>query len=371
VAVDELKIQTLIVCIQEYLIKHHHEFLQKNPVEILETVYQRETFTDLWNYYLDKICDKPDVLFKSNEFINLKAPLLELLLKRDDLSLNEIDIWDSLIEWSFSQNPSIQKDVKKWNKEEITIMERILHRFIPLIRFYDMSSEDFLLKVYPFKVLLPEDLIDNVLTFHMAPSKKLNIKIESSRRPKSVYDSVIIKPQNFAIFSGWIERKNESYYTETNIPYTFNLLYRASRDGNTPAAFHAKCDNKGATIVVVKIQNSEQIIGGYNPLQWDTSNINKSTKDSFLFSFTDRNNLKTVEVGYTINGRHGFAIYCGQNYGPVFGGGHDIYQNNDGTWRSNNTGYHYPKINIPQVSMKDGYNVFNVENYEVFQVIKK
>ena len=49
---------------------------------------------------------------------------------------------------------------------------------------------------------------------------------------------------------------------ENNIPYSFNLLYRASRDGNTVAAFHEKCDNKGPTIVIAKITNSEQIVGG-------------------------------------------------------------------------------------------------------------
>ncbi|CAB4377963.1 unnamed protein product [Rhizophagus irregularis] len=368
VAVDELKIQTLIICIQEYLIKHHHEFLQKNLVEILETVYQRETFTDLWNYYVEKICDKPDVLFKSDKFINLKAPLLELLLKRDDLSLDEIDIWDSLIKWCFSQNPSIQKDVKKWNKEEITIMERTIHRFIPLIRFYQLTSEDFLLKVYPYKFLLPDDLIDNVLTFHMAPSKKLNINIESPRKPKHVYDSVIVKSQHFAIFSSWIEKKNDSYYTKSNIPYEFNLLYRANRDGNTPATFHAKCNNKGATIVILKIQNSEQILGGYNPLPWDQSNSYKNTTDSYMFSFTNRNDLKTAKVGHINNTNYNTAIWCNQNYGPVFGGGHDLFQDIDNNWKSNNP-YSYPKINIPQGN-KNVYNIFNVENYEVFQVIK-
>ncbi|CAI2188981.1 12259_t:CDS:2, partial [Funneliformis geosporum] len=48
-------------------------------------------------------------------------------------------------------------------------------------------------------------------------------------------------------------------------PYSFNLLYRASRDGNTIAAFHQTCDNKGANIVVIKIKGTEQIVGGYNP----------------------------------------------------------------------------------------------------------
>ncbi|GET65596.1 BTB/POZ domain-containing protein [Rhizophagus irregularis DAOM 181602=DAOM 197198] len=66
-------------------------------------------------------------------------------------------IWDNLIKWSFDQHPSIQKDAKKWNKEEITIMERTLHNFIPLIRFYHMSSEGFLLKELNIKIQPPRN----------------------------------------------------------------------------------------------------------------------------------------------------------------------------------------------------------------------
>src|SRR5438045_3215360 len=106
----------------------------------------------------------------------------------------------------------------------------------------------------------------------MAPNKPLEVDIQPPRKPNHVYDSVIIKTQHFAIFSSWIEKKNNSHYNVKNIPYNFNLLYRASRDGNTPAAFHQKCDNKGATIVIAKITNSEQIVGGYNPLFWVSSN---------------------------------------------------------------------------------------------------
>uniref|UniRef100_U9UYD8 Btb/poz domain-containing protein 19-like n=1 Tax=Rhizophagus irregularis (strain DAOM 181602 / DAOM 197198 / MUCL 43194) TaxID=747089 RepID=U9UYD8_RHIID len=332
IAVDELKIQTLILCIQEYLIKHQHEFLQQNPLEILETVYQRESFSNLWNYYLEEICAKPDTLFKSDKFTNLKAPLLELLLKRDDLSLDEIDIWDSLIKW---------------------------------------NSEDFFLKVYPFKILIPEDILDNVLAFHMAPSKKSSLNIQPPRKSKNVYGSVIIGPQHFAIFSSWIEKKDASYYNERNIPYNFNLLYRAIRDGNTPAAFHAKCDNKGATIVILKIPNSEQILGGYNPLQWDSSDTWKSTGDSFLFSFTNKNDFNTAKVGYILEGRDKVAIYCVQNYGPTFGNGHDLFRDSDGNWKNYPGFYAYSKVDIPQIYNSGIYNIFGVEDYEVFQVIKK
>ncbi|RGB30648.1 TLD-domain-containing protein [Rhizophagus diaphanus] len=202
----------------------------------------------------------------------------------------------------------------------------------------------------------------------MAPSKKLNINIESPRKPKHVYDSVIIGPQHFAIFSSWIEKKNDSYYTESNFPYKFNLLYRANRDGNTPAAFHAKCDNKGATIVIVKIQSSEQILGGYNPLPWDQNSAYKKTTDSYIFSFTNRNDLNTAKVGYT-NRNASYAIYCNQSYGPAFGGGHDLFLDNNNNWNSSKP-HSYSEINMPRGN-NFGYNIYNVENYEVFQVIKK
>jgi hypothetical protein len=356
IAVDELNIQTLIPCIQEYLINDQYEFLRQNPIEILETIYkvhQSDTFSGLWNFFLETICDKPDILFNSNKLIRLSAPFLELLLKRDDLLLDEIEIWDNLIKWSFAQHPYIQQDVMIWNKEEIAIMKNTFCMFIPLIRFYHISSEDFHLKVYPFKALLSKDLTNNILTFHMTPNKKLDNDVQSPR----------IKFQHFATFSSWIKKKTDSYHSYhslKDIPYHFNLIYRASKDGKTPEVFHKKCDNKGATIVMIKIKGSEQIIGGYNPFDWDSNRIYKSTNDSFLFSFIDRKDTKTAKVGYS-NGI--YSIGCYPTYGPIFGG--DFSCRNDGTtWKFNNIFCSYPDIGIPIGNI-------DVDDYEVFQVIAK
>ena len=61
IAVDELNIQPLISHIQEYLIEHQTEFLHQNLTDILETVYQYETFTDLWDFCLEVICEEPKI----------------------------------------------------------------------------------------------------------------------------------------------------------------------------------------------------------------------------------------------------------------------------------------------------------------------
>src|SRR6266542_1408411 len=193
IAVDELNIQQLISHIQEFLIEHQTEFLKQNPTGILETVYQHETFTDLWNFCLEKICEEPKILFNSDKFINLKAPLLELLLKRDDLYLSEIEIWESLLRWCFSQQ-NVVNDPTKWNKEDITKLERVLFRFISSIRFYDIEPADFFYKVYCYKSILPQDLIHDLLEFHIVTNMKPKINVAPPRKPnlKFKLDSTLI-----------------------------------------------------------------------------------------------------------------------------------------------------------------------------------
>ncbi|GBC17495.2 BTB/POZ domain-containing protein [Rhizophagus irregularis DAOM 181602=DAOM 197198] len=312
-ALDELNFHSLISHVQEYLINNQDKFLQQNPIEILEAVYQHESFTDLWNYCLEKICAEPEMLFNSDNFINLKAPLLKLILKRDDLVLDEIEIWNNLLKWGIAKNPSISQDITKWSNEDITIIERSLHGFIPLIRFYHISSDDFFDKIYPLKELLPKDLFDELVKFNIAPNRKPNIdEIQPPRKPKfihdsTIYDSIIVKCQHFAVFS-------------------------------------------------------KKIVGGYNPLFWNSSNQNSSTNDSYIYLFTDGKDTKSAKVSYS-NGDN-YSIRNLAVYGPAFGGGDLIAYLDGNNWYRCSTNS-YPKID----GIPTGY--FKVDDYEVFQVIKK
>ncbi|EXX57224.1 hypothetical protein GLOIN_2v1769268 [Rhizophagus irregularis DAOM 181602=DAOM 197198] len=357
IVVDEFKIQILIRFIQEYLIKNLHEFLRQNRVRILDYFYQNDSVLDLWNYCFNNICEEVEIFFNSNKFFDLKENLLELLLKRDDLSSNEIVIWKNLINWCLAKHPSISSDVEKWNRNEIAIMEKTIHNFIPLIRFYEMSSDDFLSKVYPYRNLLPKDLINNVLIFHMDLNVKFsaNIKNKQFKFKKCGYDSILIKPRHFAIIASWIEKKDD-FYDVRNLPYSFNLIYRSSKHGYTTAAFHEHCDNRGASIVIGKVTNSDQLVGGYNPLSWDSNKSWNFTVDSFIFSSKNRDNLQNTVVSYSFD-EH--SIYCDPLYGPAFGS--DLICSSNGAWRSKERFYH--KIDAPLD--------FEVDDYEVFQVIKR
>ena len=61
-------------------------------------------------------------------------------------------------------------------------MERTLHRYISLVRFNHISSENFLDKIYPLKELLPKDLVNDLLKFYITPNKKTIINIHSPRQ---------------------------------------------------------------------------------------------------------------------------------------------------------------------------------------------
>src|SRR5437764_12022746 len=111
-----------------------------------------------------------------------------------------------------------------------------------MIRFYYISSEDYFNKVRPFEEILPKELQGEILKFHMIPGYIPTLDNFSSRH---AIDSVLINPKHILLFANWIDRK------KGKINYKFNLLYRSNRNDNTAAAFHTKCDNKGATLVVV------------------------------------------------------------------------------------------------------------------------
>ncbi|EXX65174.1 hypothetical protein GLOIN_2v1876950 [Rhizophagus irregularis DAOM 181602=DAOM 197198] len=360
IAVDELNIYSLISYIQEFLIKYQTEFLHQNPTEILETVYEHEMFTDLWNFYLEKICEEPKVLFDSDDFINLKASLLEILLKRDDLYMSEIEIWENLLKWCFAQQ-NMNNDPTEWSKEDITKIGRELHRFIPLIQFYNIEPADFFYKVHCYKDILPQDLIHDLLEFHIVPNVELKSDVIPSRKLNSKYqlDSTLIEPNHLPLFASWINKNNPLRYNRKNNSYDFKLLYRSSWDGIDPYFFHRNCDYKGATIWIAKIKGLTQLIGGYNPLDWDGVSYWKTTADSFIFNFTDRKNISTAKVSYvtSINS----AVYCDSIYGPTMG--NIICKDNNWSNKIYSDGERYPNIGIP--------TNFEVEDYEVFQVVKR
>ena len=146
------------------------------------------------------------------------------------------------------------------------------------------------------------------------------------------------------------------------------MLFSGRRDGMESTTFHSKCDGHGDTLTVMK--GNGHIFGGYAKPQWNSANayIADNTKSSFLF--TCRSHTK-----HPLTARPERAIFGYSSYGPIFGGGNDIYIDNTGRKGYNRTGYSY---SIPEGGNKENYlagtttgvpNSVTYEDYEVHQII--
>ncbi len=126
--------------------------------------------------------------------------------------------------------------------------------------------------------------------------------------------------------------------------------------------------------MISKLKENGQLIGGYNPLNWQRYNsyVNSNgscqlTPDSFLFSFTKKKEINSAYIT-RVTGNQTYAVWYNPNYGPAFGMGWDliISKNNENVIRTNGNSTYSGAYNIIN-SGKD----YILEDYEIHQVVKK
>src|SRR5438045_9705643 len=116
-------------------------------------------------------------VFKSLDFTSLPEKSLISLIKRDDLQMREIEIWEHVINWGLEKNPSLVPDPTTWSDDDYKNMKDTLQHCLHLIRFFSLSSEDFLQKVRPYKKLLKHQLYEDLLKSYLDPNIEPNDNI--------------------------------------------------------------------------------------------------------------------------------------------------------------------------------------------------
>ena len=117
----------------------------------------------------------------------------------------------------------------------------------------------------------------------------------------------------------FIENRLQQIYPDSNISY--NLVYRASEDGDKSLDFHKRCDKIGPNLTFIKTSKG-YIFGGFTAKNWEhlkrDININKpnlgsASRDPKAFGFSV--NYQKI---YNNERKNEFAIWCNRNYGPTF-----------------------------------------------------
>ena len=138
-----------------------------------------------------------DILIAADELI--LEPLIEYiqdyLIKhyRDDLQIDEIEVWNYVITWGIAQNPSLQSDFKTWHNEDFAAFGKTIQQCIPLIRFFLVSSVDFYHYVKPFACILPDTLYEDLLHHYLVPNSETATASKYSVHYPLICDSSIIK----------------------------------------------------------------------------------------------------------------------------------------------------------------------------------
>ncbi|KAG9285682.1 hypothetical protein G9A89_002249 [Geosiphon pyriformis] len=370
IAADELDLIALVDHIQDYVITSDNKWLLRRLVEVFQLCTQFQSFSKLREYCVQTISGNPQSFFKSPEFLSLDENSLVSLLQRSDLAMEEIDVWDEVIRWGKAQLPHLNTDPSQWSRPNFKALEKIVRQCIPHIRFLDISSTDYH-KIIPFIEILPDELRKNLTGRHQesqtsapvspaaSPGKLIPAQAASM---SSILDSVIINRKHAALISHWINGKEGEPDSYRSCHYDFRLLFRGSRDGFDVREFHAKCDRHGATVVVIKINDTDEIIGGFNPVSWSSSGYYRNTTRSFIFSLGNGMNTRNAILSRVSKRQSSFAI-CDYGLGnledsvgfgagdlPLFG------------FKAKRASYQRSVISP---------TAFNIAEFEVFQVTKR
>jgi hypothetical protein len=356
IAADEINLDELINYIQDYIVKLNKRWSEKDIIELFNILSRhQEVFKVLYVYFRDIISKNPKRFFnESNLFIELKNDALISLIQNDNFDMEEIEIWDNLLKWAISKNPTISTNTSLWKSEEIEVIKLTIRDFIPHIRFFQISSQDYYYKIRPLSKLLPKELNEEIILHFLVPESSQISKVLPRNLSNVNAYSKIIKLEHIHQISHWIDKK-QGHFSNV-LQYEFNLLLSGNRDGFDIKNFKEKCCYKGATIVVIKLKDN-QIIGGYNPVNWSCVSRYLSTDDSFIFSFHQSVlNSSTVVLSRVKNKER--ALYDSTSDSHSFG----EYDLEIFKKKCRHRDYETKII-------EDGD--FEIEDCEVFQIIKK
>ncbi|GES98950.1 carbohydrate-binding module family 13 protein [Rhizophagus clarus] len=363
VSASELNLQELIILVQFYLIENKSEWIELNFNDVYQTSFGNNSFSELQKYCNDLTSKAPDKIFRSLDLSSTSEKVIISLIQSENIQIRAIQVWDYIIKWGYAQNSELPSDLKNFSEEDFNILKNSLQKCISYVNFHNLTSAEFLDKVLPYKKILSDELLDHLIHHFMNPSNR------PEENNSNHIDSKIITFQHAELILKWINTNSSSTYTSifrkwiykdttdtTQKLQNFKLLLRGTRDGFTPEKFHEICDDQSHTVTIVKLQDSNEILGGYNPIAWKSGQNFDTAKDSFIFSFKDNNNIENH-----ILSRVKFewlAVYNFDGVGSSFGGA-DLTLNNE-MGSCSQWAYENP--------IRETNDTFFCAEYEVFQI---
>jgi hypothetical protein len=222
----------------------------------------------------------------------------------------------------------------------------------------ELSPIDYFDKVRPYKPIIPNHVYDEVEEFYFKGTLPKTTTLPPRTGTIQQIISKIIKPELSSIIINWINKKNANassfprmekadinrpkltniiinwignamfVRTEKDPLYRFKLIYRGSRDGISSDSFKNKCKGRVASLILIKIRQSNKIFGGYSSIGFNSIGGSSShfdgfqsynSPDNFIFSFENSEDIQNMKISRVVNSsvaildcdEHGFNFGCG------------------------------------------------------------
>ncbi|KAJ3429743.1 hypothetical protein M0812_25103 [Anaeramoeba flamelloides] len=253
--------------------------------------------------------------------------------------------------------------------------------FNPKAEILKSNSNEMITEITKFKEGTNQELIGEYL-FQKEGEYQINISINDQKIPKSPFklkvidhffleESEILQKENNPKFNQILEKWIKEAGCNPNLQRRFN----SRTDGWKHQTFHEKCDNKGKSIILIKLKN-KSLFGGFAAIDWDSrSGWKQSTGNkSFLFSLISLDPKFKKPLKMHVYQDNKYEINCYKNFGPSFGHGSDLSlgwnNQNMNEWNYSNLGWTYK----PPFGYKFGSNEAKIflagsyENWDIFQI---
>jgi len=183
-------------------------------------------------------------------------------------------------------------------------------------------------------------------------------KLELERKYK-IDSKIINKKEEIELLEKRLTSKGQ------NKNAIFNLLYRASRDGDDPKIYHKKCDGKANTICLIQTIKG-CIFGGYTEVMINSNESDYKDPNSFVFSFNKMKIYENIKKDKE-------AVNHSSTWGPIFRS--DAFA----VWDKNFFSYNKHTVGTKAQSnfgnmdkdyeINNGEQYFSIKELEVFQII--
>ncbi|KAJ5077017.1 pep-cterm sorting domain-containing protein [Anaeramoeba ignava] len=320
------------------LIEFSSKFIKNNlQIKTVVDVLKLSESMDL-NQLLDSsykfILENFEEFIKTSHFLELEENHLNSILSNDDISINEFELFQSIIKWGKHKSNIIQQKEKLQNQ---------ISNVIDKIRFINFSKQE--LEDISKEKLIPNQISEKLIQFQKLQEEKNEKKLQEFIEKENQNKKSFIFKSRFR-FDSEIVTENESinklkeWINDNDFFSKMKKGFSAKRDGFSSQNWHKAVDDKGKTLVIIKTKDN-YIFGGFTQVGFttDKSKWNYNSRNigwigdpnSFIFSLRNGEGNRNPEKFTIKKGKKQNSIYYYLGAGPCFGADRyysgDIYLN--------------------------------------------